>query len=86
MSEVVVPIRPGLAPAPPDGEVSPETVKVLEELLEKARSGEVSGIAYAVSHSGDTTSFHCVGYGGRALLGAVTLLQHNICKRDLEDR
>lgn len=86
MPEVVVPIRPGLAPAPPNGEVSPETVKQLEELLEMARSGEVIGIAYAISHPGYATSFHRVGYGGRALLGAVGLLQHSICQHDLEDK
>ncbi|MET4187599.1 hypothetical protein ABIB86_000452 [Bradyrhizobium sp. JR1.7] len=81
----IVPIRPGLEPDPPNGEVNSVAVKAIEELLEKARAGEVIGIAYALQHPKRTTSFGRAGFCTRALLGAVCLLQAWVCKDDLEE-
>jgi hypothetical protein len=80
----VVPIRPGVALPPPRGEVDEDVIKVLTDLLEAAHAGEVVGVAYAAQHPQKTTSWHRAGYGTRALLGAVTLLQADICRTELE--
>ena len=45
MSDTVVPLRDGITPP---GEADPVIVQALEQLLEKARAGEVRGLAYAV--------------------------------------
>jgi hypothetical protein len=80
----IVPIRPGLA-LPPPGEINENVVSELEDLLEQARAGEIVGIAYALEHPGKTTSFQRAGFCTRGLLGAVTLLQAQICRNELDE-
>lgn len=63
----------------------PEIIRHLEELLEKARGGLFSGLAYAtVEANGSTGS----GWAGDAnfseTLGAVSRLQYRMLKRDDE--
>lgn len=76
----VVPLRAGLEPSPPAGEVDATVVARLAELLAKAEAGEIVGIAYAVLHPGDFSSFDTRGRTTRGLLGALSLLQYDMCK------
>lgn len=80
----IVPIRPGVEPDPPKGEVNADVVETLEKLLDRARSGEVIGIAYAVQHPERMTSYWRAGFCSRAILGAMLLLQHEMCAADIE--
>lgn len=80
----VVPIRAGLLP-PSTGEADPNVVKQLAELLEAAKSGEIIGFTYAALHPGEVTSFHRSGRNTRGMIGALVLLQHDMCKTDLEN-
>lgn len=80
----VVPIRAGVAPDPDAGSVNEATVKELEDILQRARAGEVVGVAYACQHPGRLTTFHYVGFVTRACIGAVGLLHAKMCKHDLE--
>jgi hypothetical protein len=81
----VIPLRPGLEPPPAPGSVNAALVEELASLLDKARAGEVVGIAYAVLHPGDLSSFNTAGRTTRGLLGALTMLQYDMCKyRDAE--
>lgn len=79
------PIRPGIVPKQ-GAELNPAVVTELEGLLDMARAGEIVGIAYATQHPADLTSFHYVGRITRSAIGALVLLQHRMCKADLEDR
>jgi len=81
----IVPIRPGLEPDPPKGEVNAALVKELEQLLDRARSGEVVGIAIALQHPERLTSFYRVGFMSRAILGALVLLQTQMATDELEN-
>jgi len=80
----VIPIRHGFTPSPASGEVNAAVVKELEELLAKAQAGEVSGLAYVTLHPGDYTLWHRVGRMTRGVIGALTLLQWDMCKADIE--
>lgn len=80
----VVSIRDGISLAPVGGEADPTVVECLSELLEKARAGEVTGIAYATLHPGDVSFYHNSGRATRGLLGALMLLQYEMCKADAE--
>lgn len=80
-----VPIRPGIVPKQ-DAEVNPTVVTELEGLLAQAQAGEIVGIAYVTQHPADLTLFHYVGRITRSAIGALVLLQHRMCKADLEDR
>lgn len=80
----IVPIRPGLQPEPEAGEVNTYVIAALEELLDKARTGEVIGIAYAVQHPKQLTSYWRAGFCSRATLGALALLQHWLCAEEME--
>ena len=71
-------------PIPEPGKPVPELVEHLEKLLERARSGEVTGVAYAVLYRDDLTSFCPVGRIRRSLLGALTMLQYALCKEDYD--
>lgn len=65
----------------PDGEPNPNCVAKLEELLERAKAGDVTGIALAALHSDNTASTAVVGnVGPYSLLGAV-----DMARRDLQD-
>lgn len=80
----VVSIREGVSIAPSGGEPNPTVVEHLSGLLEKARSGEITGIAYATLHPGDVSFYSTSGRTTRGLLGALTLLQYDMCKADAE--
>lgn len=85
MSEAkVIAIREGVSPEPLAGEVNSDVVERLADLLDKARSGEVTGIAYATLHPGDVSFYDNCGRATRGLLGALLLLQHNMAKVDDE--
>lgn len=60
MSDKIISLRTGAAVCAP-GEVNAEVVAELEQLLERARSGDVQGVAIAFVH-GDGAS-NCT-YGG----------------------
>lgn len=78
----VVPLRPGLEPVPCAGAINPDLVTHLEELLERAKAGEMTGIAYATLHPGDLSLYGSRGRTTRGLLGALTLLQYDMCRSD----
>ena len=80
----VIPLRPGIEPAPNVGDINPQVVELLTELLEKARAGEVVGVAFASLHPGDLTTSNHGGRMTRGVIGALTLLQHDMCKTDIE--
>jgi hypothetical protein len=80
----IVPIRPGLEPVSVR-EPNPDCVSKLETLLQEARAGEVTGFAYAALHPGDLTSFGEGGRSTRGMLGALVMLQHWMCKSDIEN-
>ena len=71
-------------PIPDPGKPVPELVEHLEKMLEQARSGEVTGITYAVLYQGDITSFCSVGRMRRSLLGSLAMLQYALCKEDYD--
>lgn len=81
----IVPIHAGLAPEPPAGTVNADVVKQLEELLDKARSGDITGLAFVSLHSGDTTVHYRVGRMTRGVIGALTLLQYAMARSDFEE-
>jgi hypothetical protein len=80
----VVSIREGISLAPLGGEPDPAVVERLLDLLEKARAGEITGIAYATLHPGDVSTYDNAGRATRGLLGALLLLQFEMCKADAE--
>jgi hypothetical protein len=84
MAEVVA-IRQGLAVEPPAGTVNADVVKELQELLDKASSGDITGIAFVSLHPGDLTVHHSVGRITRGVIGAMTLLQYSLARSDLEN-
>ena len=82
-AEVVIPIRPNVRPA--TGKVAnPEVIERLEELLDKAKSGEIVGIAYAITDGDDYTGYSWVGRSIRGTLGALDLLHFEMCRADVE--
>ena len=72
MGEVVSPFGPSVHIPEPDRDV----VEALEELLEKARRGEVACFAYAYTTPNDTVHSGWQGSGSaNIMLGAVSALQ-----------
>lgn len=64
-----------LAP-PPRAEPSQILIDELEQLLERARSGDIIGGALAVIDASGVSEYHIVGYSeGFALVGAATCMQ-----------
>lgn len=57
----------------------------LEKMLDEARAGEIQGFAYASLHPGDLTSYGSDGRTTRGILGALVMLQHSMCKTDIEN-
>ncbi|MGB1214977.1 MAG: hypothetical protein ACPG4X_16535 [Pikeienuella sp.] len=55
--------------------VNDRVVAVLEDYLERARNGDVAGIALAVTYGDGSSSFQLVGKYGYSMLGAVTVAQ-----------
>ena len=80
----VIPIRKGVTPQPAAGEVNPEVVKELEELLDKARAGDITGLAYVSLHAGDFSTAASAGRLTRGVIGALAILQHRLIKLDEE--
>jgi len=80
----VIPIRANIRPDT-SAEPNADVVKKLAELLEMAQAGEIRGFAYASLHPGDLTTYSTSGRTTRGVLGALTLLQHDMCKTDLEN-
>lgn len=83
MAEVVA-IRQGLAVEPPAGSVNADVVQELQELLDKANSGDITGIAFVSLHPGDLTVHHSVGRITRGVMGALTLLQFSLARADCD--
>lgn len=65
----------------PEGSVIPQTVALLEELLEKARTGEVKSVAMAyIDGAGDVSTRWAHNKEWWALQGAVAQLLHRMCE------
>jgi hypothetical protein len=80
----IIPLRAGLEPSPAPGDVNPEVVKRLTELLDQAKSGEIAGIAYATLHPGDMSCYSTCGRTTRGLLGALVILQHEMSETSIQ--
>ena len=59
---------------------NPGVVKLLEELLESARSGVVIGFAGAVIDCDDCSAPRRAGVATRGLLGALAIAQHRMIR------
>lgn len=80
MSDVVVPIRKGVTPEPIPGTVNESVVDELQGLLDKAKAGEITGVAYVSLHPGDLTCFGRAGRMTRGVIGAIELLKYDMCR------
>jgi hypothetical protein len=69
MAEKVVGLRGAIVPQaePP----SPDVIKLLEDMLERARSGDVLGVSIAVQHSDECCQWRRAGLTSYRLLGFV---------------
>lgn len=67
------------------GEPDPTTVEMLEDLLERARSGEIQGVIGAMVYRDSTATGFYAGYRCNAMLGALTKKQHQLCAALTED-
>jgi len=76
---VVVQIRSGVTIAAP-GQPDPAVVEELEELLAKAKAGEISGIAWSASLTGNTSSNHFVGVISRGQVGGLFSVMTRIAR------
>ncbi len=56
----------------------PDVVKLFEDLLEAAQSGEIVGFAGAYLHCDDCTSYRRAGMITRGLLGALAIVQYRL--------
>jgi hypothetical protein len=64
---------------PQAGEPNPRLVESLEDLLERARSGEVQGVAYAALDRDNLAHWCCGGLVGcYSVLGALTCLTNRV--------
>lgn len=81
-----MPIRAGVTPAQTVGAVNPDLVKELQDLLERAKAGELHGLAYAALYAGDLTVYDSAGRLTRGVIGAIELLKFRMCRDDLEDK
>ncbi len=58
------------------GQPVPTVVEALEDLLERARSGDVIGIAVAVTHHDNLASYQVNGANGSySILGAIDVIR-----------
>jgi len=60
----------------PLSESCDDVVELLERALEKARSGEICGVALAYNHVDNASSFGWAGTVSHGVLGALSRLQH----------
>lgn len=70
----VVPLR-GDAVIHPGMEVNPNVVTCLEDLLQRARSGEICGVAVAYQFTDKSTNITTGGEGTRSMVGAIEALK-----------
>lgn len=63
----------------PPGEVNPEVVKVAEELLALAQSGEIHTLSAVFIHADETVGSRQKGSGNYRLVGMLTKIIHDIC-------
>jgi len=69
----IVPIREGAAPAHHNGEPDQNVVGLAEDLLERARSGELRGLVAIGAYGGGMTDWRRAGLSsGRVILGCVS--------------
>lgn len=59
----------------PPGEVRPNVVELAEEILERARSGEIMGLSAVLHHSDEACSFRHVGPTDFRVLGCLETLK-----------
>lgn len=67
----VVSLRSGAEIIPP-GEPRPKIIEMCEDLLQRARSGDLMGLTVAMYHSDDTHSYR---HEGRAAFGTIGNLE-----------
>lgn len=70
-------LRSGHAIAAP-GQPDPAVVKELEDLLQQAKSGEISGLAWAATHPAEISSNHYVGMTSRGMVGGLFSVMRRI--------
>ena len=68
----------------PPGTPRPKVIALLEDLLERARSGELMVLSAVWQSSDESYSFHHEGRGGYGLVGALETLKTKIVD-DLKD-
>lgn len=75
-------------PLQADGKVEPNqaAIKALESLLERAKRGEITGVAGAVRLETGNTEWHCSGWlGGFSMVGALQCLLMHLTRIALGD-
>jgi hypothetical protein len=77
----IVPIRSGMEPCP-DGDPNPDVIECLQSLLDRAKAGEIIGLAYVSQHPGDFTMYGRNGRITRGTIGAIAMLQYDMCRAD----
>lgn len=63
----------------PPGEVNPEVVALAEEMLERARSGEIHTLLAIYVHADETVGSRQRGVSSYRLVGMMTKMIHEIC-------
>lgn len=66
-------------------EPNQEVVETLTNALEKAKAGELQGTVMVMLHKDGATSFDSSGRGSRAMLGAMTMLVHQLAQQFLDE-
>jgi len=64
----------------PPGEPRPKVIAMLEDYLERARSGDICAVAMAVKFSDGATMFHFEGNLDNAVIGAVERMKIALVK------
>lgn len=71
--------------SPYAGEPSQTTVELLEDLLDRARSGEIQGVCGAMLYRDGTGTGFYAGFRNNSLLGALAKKQHQLSVALTED-
>lgn len=82
MSVVSLKGDPIVAPGTPNADL----VTHLEEILEKARSGEISSLVYIALYHDDLTTYHWIGRMTRGVLGCLELVKYGLSREDAESK
>ena len=65
------------------GEPRESVIKAIEDLLERARSGDIQGMAYAALYHDSLASWGIVGLcGPHSLIGAVEVMKANLIRKE----